>query len=379
MKKILVTGGAGFIGSHVTTALLELGYEIRILDSLSTQIHDQLPTNLSWLLGDAVEFMRGSVTSYKDMSKAICGVDAIIHLAAETGTAQSMYEIARYNKVNTQGMAILLDVLANSPKNQVQRIMLASSRSVYGEGAYLCATCASPQKLYPESRSAEQLEKHCWEPLCATCSNPLQAVATSEDDLTKPASIYAATKLAQEELLKISCTSLGIGYAILRLQNVYGEGQSLSNPYTGILSIFSTRVRRDLYIPIFEDGKETRDFIHVEDVANAIVASLQAKKALNQIFNVGTGIGVSVIEIASTLSEALGKNPNLVVTNQYRLGDIRHNRADIYRLNHELNFSPKIQLIEGLQRFVNWVEQQKLPLDQLDVANAQLIERRLLG
>ncbi|GAN22168.1 TPA: NAD-dependent epimerase/dehydratase family protein [Legionella pneumophila] len=379
MNKILITGGAGFIGYHLTRCLIASGYEVRILDNLSSQIHGPLPSGLEWLLDEKIEFRRGSVTSRNDLSEALRDVEAVVHLAAETGTAQSMYEIARYNLVNVQGTALLLDVLANETNHNVQRIVLASSRSVYGEGAYVCRFCAPEIRVYPDSRTPEHLSAHCWDPLCATCGQPLQAVPTREDDQVKPASIYAATKLAQEDLLRISCSSLGIGYSILRLQNVYGERQSLNNPYTGILSIFSTRIRRNLFLPIFEDGKETRDFVHVDDVVKAFVSALEIPQSVNGVINVGTGLATSVAEIASTLCEVFGYSPNLVITNQYRLGDIRHNRADINRLVTHLNFTPKIRLLEGLERFADWVKKQELPRDLLDKANAELVERNLMG
>lgn len=251
--KVLVTGGAGFIGSHLVQALLRDGFQVRVLDNLSQQVHGAVPYGLAWLSEQGVEFIRGSLRSQTDMSAALTGVDAVVHLAAETGTGQSMYQIARYNAVNVQGTAILLNLLANSRKRPVRRLVLASSRSIYGEGAYICKFCSPERRIYPNTRSPEALAAHRWDPVCEACDEVLTAVPTREDDQVRPASIYAATKLAQEELVRIACSSLSIGYAILRLQNVYGEGQLLNNPYTGILSIFSTRIRRGLYLPLFED------------------------------------------------------------------------------------------------------------------------------
>lgn len=379
MVRILVTGGAGFIGSHLTPALLRAGFEVRIVDNLSPQIHGPLTSRPSWLDDRSIEFIHGSVTSEKDMRAAVVGVDAVVHLAAETGTGQSMYEIARYNSVNTQGTAVLLDILANDSGHPVQRVLLASSRSVYGEGAYICEVCSLDRRVYPDSRTAKQLAAHRWDHLCESCGAVLTAVRTREDDQVKPASIYGATKFAQEELVRIACSSLGIGYAILRLQNVYGEGQSLNNPYTGILSIFSTRIRRGLPLPIFEDGQETRDFVHVEDVANSLVASLQTETPANRAINVGVGLKTTVMEIASHLSAAFNVSPNLIVTGQYRRGDIRHNWADIGRLRDILGYEPQIGLADGLRRFAAWVESQPLPEDKLDKANAELKVRNLMG
>jgi dTDP-L-rhamnose 4-epimerase len=379
MQRALVTGGAGFIGSRVTAALLRAGFRVRILDNLSPQIHGAVPRSLDWLSADGIEFQRGSVTSDRDLRAALDGVDAVIHLAAETGTGQSMYDIARYSSVNVQGTALLLDVLANDEHRSVRRVVLASSRSIYGEGAYVCAGCAPERRLYPEARPAQALAAHRWEHACASCGNALVALPTKESDPARPASIYAATKLGQEDLVRITCGSLGLGYAILRLQNVYGEGQSLNNPYTGILSIFSTRVRREIELPIFEDGEETRDFVHVEDVANAFVAALTSERTPDCEINVGSGLATSVAEIARQLGAAFGASPQLVVTGQYRLGDIRHNRADITLLKELLDYRPRVGLAEGLQRFAAWVRAQPLPEDRLAAANAELSARGMMG
>ena len=379
MALILITGGAGFIGSHVTRSLLEAGHTVRILDCLAPQIHGQVPIGLDWLSGPRVDFIRGSVTDELVVRKALQGVATVVHLAAETGTGQSMYEIARYNTVNVGGTALLLDVLANDPHRSVNRIVLASSRSIYGEGAYTCPSCNGQKRHYPDGRKMAQLAEHRWEHSCPTCGGDLEPVATHEDDPAKPASIYAATKYAQEDLVRVACSALGMDYAILRLQNVYGEGQSLNNPYTGILSIFSTRVRRGQHLPIFEDGQETRDFVHVQDVANSFLAAIQSPGALSAVINVGVGTKTSVAEIAVHLSVGFGISPNLLTTEEYRLGDIRHNFADITRLQEELGYQPEINLETGMQRFARWVVQQSLPEDKLDQANLELKSRGLMG
>ena len=379
IQKVLVTGGAGFIGSHLVPALVACEYDVRVFDNLSSQIHGSLPGNLDWLEGAGIEFVRGSVCDRNEFRSALQGVDAVVHLAAETGTGQSMYEIARYNDVNVGGTAILLDILTNDPGLSVKRVTLASSRSVYGEGAYTCETCADGGRTCPEPRSAEDLAEHKWEPFCTKCGSTLSAVPTREDDAIRPASIYAATKYAQEDLIRIGCSALGIGHAILRLQNVYGEGQSLNNPYTGILSIFSTRLRRGLHLPIFEDGLETRDFVHVEDVANAFIAAMRSDIPANRAVNVGSGLRTTVLEIASQLSRAFGREPDLKTTAQYRVGDIRHNCADVERLRTLLGYTPRIGLDKGLERFATWVLTQPLPEDLLDKANEELRSRKLMG
>ncbi len=383
MKTVLITGGAGFIGSHLCALLLDNGFKVRILDSLSAQIHGAVPAKLEWLADPRIEFLRGSVTDRAAVETALAGVEYLVHLAAETGTGQSMYQVARYNEVNSQGTALIFDVLANAKSRAVERIVLASSRSIYGEGAYRCTAQGCPggcdTRQFPSTRLPSQLARHAWEPACSHCGQPLQMVPTREDDRIQPASIYAATKYAQEDLVRIGCESLGLGYAILRLQNVYGEGQSLNNPYTGILSIFSTRVRRDLELTAFEDGMESRDFVHVSDVVQAMLSALTSTAPACTAINVGSGIPTSVLEVATRLSEALGKTPDIRISGEYRVGDIRHNVADIARLQTVLGYTPKVDLATGLRRFCDWVLSQALPEDQLGRANAELKARKLMG
>lgn len=378
MKTVLITGGAGFIGSKLGPRLIAQGLRVRVLDSLSPQIHGADAVMPAWTNHPLVETQTGSVTERADWLRALKGVSAVVHLAAETGTGQSMYEIARYNEVNSQGTALLLDILAQTPDHGIDRVVLTSSRSVYGEGRYECGGCmAGP--VYPSSRGAEQLAAAQWDPACPSCGGALAAAPTREVDATSPASVYAATKLAQEDLVRIACGALGIGYAILRLQNVYGEGQSLKNPYTGILSIFSTRIRRGGELPLFEDGEETRDFIHVDDVAEALARAVTSPEPVNTTINVGSGKATSVAEVAGLLNAALGGRSPTRVTGEYRLGDIRHNCADIARLDSLLGYRPQVSLSDGLARFAAWVLSEELPEDQLDRANAELRARKLMA
>ena len=241
--------------------------------------------------------MRGDVCQRQDWVLALRDVASVVHLAAETGTGQSMYRIGDYTSTNVLGTALLLDVLAND-RHEVTKLVLASSRSVYGEGAYQCARCGL---VYPPMRSLESLQAGQWEPPCPCCCGPIHPVATPETARTSPASVYAATKLAQEDLVRIAANALGIPFLIFRLQNVYGEGQSLNNPYTGILSIFSNRIRQGKEIVLFEDGQESRDFVHVSDVAEAMALGLTSDGGDGLTMNVGSGVQVSVDTIARSL------------------------------------------------------------------------------
>jgi dTDP-L-rhamnose 4-epimerase len=376
MHKILITGGAGFIGTHLTHQALAAGHAVRILDNLSPQIHGP---DAVFDAPEGVEFIRGDVTRRDHWERTLQDVDTVVHLAAETGTGQSMYQIDRYYRVNVQGTALLFDVLANG-RRSVENVVVASSRSVYGEGAYLCGACEpSERRRFPAPRSPQQLAAHDWSPRCPDCGASLEATATREDDQLSPASIYAATKLAQEQLAQVACRSMGLAHSILRFQNVYGEGQSLNNPYTGILSIFSTRIRLGLSLPIFEDGKESRDFVHVDDVARAVLACLETPSREGVTLNVGSGSPTSVMDVAQLLCRVMGSPIVPHVTGEYRVGDIRHNFADLHALEEATGFRPAIPLEAGMRRFCDWVSQQPVPRDLLEQANCELKARRMMG
>ncbi|QNM83797.1 NAD-dependent epimerase/dehydratase family protein [Sphingomonas sabuli] len=374
-RTVLISGGAGFIGTHVARLAAASGHNVRLLDNLSGQVHGD---SAAYRPPDGVELFRGDVTERGDWERALADVDAVVHLAAETGTAQSMYEIDRYYRTNVQGTAVLFDILAGG-SHAVGNVILASSRSVYGEGAYVCRNCdPDGARRFPQSRTREQLEAKDWEPKCPKCGEGVEPVATAEDDALSPASIYAATKLAQEDIVRIACASAGIAHTVLRLQNVYGEGQSLRNPYTGILSIFSTRVRLGLPLPIYEDGAESRDFVHVDDVAATILRCIDHPQA-GATINVGSGVGVSVMEVATLLARTLGAAEDPFISGEYRLGDIRHNFADIGRLKALTGLAPSVALEDGIARFCQWVRTQPIPEDLLDKANAELKSRNLMG
>jgi dTDP-L-rhamnose 4-epimerase len=374
--KILITGGLGFIGMEVAKLLVEQKRRVILFDNLSPQIHGAVPdlSSLSLLSSANVEAVRGDVRRQDDWGAVLADVGCVIHLAAETGTAQSMYEISRYVETNVAGTASLLNYLANH-KHDVAKIILASSRSVYGEGAYLCARCGL---VYPSTRTEEMLLSKRWQQGCPTCKNPIVATATSEDAKTAPASIYAATKLAQEDLVRIAGKALGIPNVIFRFQNVYGEGQSLKNPYTGILSIFSNQLRAGKTINLYEDGQESRDFVHISDVARAVVLGASGDGADGSTLNVGSGRPTTVERIAVLLMERLGVETQPMISGQYRLGDIRHGYADTTAIHKQLGFAPEISLEQGMDRFVAWVQKQRVEPDRLDAATQELVSRGLM-
>jgi len=374
--KVLITGGLGFIGEHVAQLLVEQGWHVLLFDNLSPQTHGAVPeiTMQGLLQQPGVQAYRGDVRNPADWETVLPEVSYVIHLAAETGTGQSMYKISRYTDTNVGGTATLLDYLANHRHN-ISKVILASSRSVYGEGPYRCAQCGV---VYPAMRSEEMLRSGQWEPHCPSCGGLIKATATPEDAKLAPASIYAATKVAQEDLVRIATQALGIPAVILRLQNVYGEGQSLKNPYTGILSIFSNQLRLYKALSLYEDGRASRDFVHASDVARAIVLALGSEAADGCTLNVGSGSATTIEEIALLLREYLGSKIPYFVTGQYRLGDIRHGLADLTAIQARLEYEPLVSLEQGLSRFATWVKTQPVEPDQLVRATQELVERGLM-
>jgi dTDP-L-rhamnose 4-epimerase len=357
MKNILITGGAGFIGSNLSLNLIEKGYQITILDNLSPQIHGNNPEITSPLYNSVkskVKIIQGSVTSKNDWIRAIKNQDAIIHLAAETGTGQSMYEIRKYCNVNIQGTALLLDMLTNS-RHSIKKIIVASSRAVYGEGRY---KCREHGVVFPNERNDLDMQHGDFECKCPFCGSVVNLMSTSEDSKIHPTSIYGITKQNQEQIVLTTAKALNIPAIAFRYQNVYGAGQSLSNPYTGILSVFSTLMLKNKNINIFEDGNESRDFVYIDDVVNATIAGLENDFVSTMVFNIGTGKAYNVKTIVDILLEKYNTSSQYYISGNYRLGDIRHNFADISLANKYLNFNPTVDIKTGLDKFTNWVEQQ---------------------
>lgn len=360
MKTVLITGGAGFIGSEIICQLYEARkWNLIVLDSLSKQIHGTNEENsfLYRKVKDKCTFVKGSVTDIDCLLPLVEQADFIIHLAAETGTGQSMYQINQYNETNIMGTSNLLQAISSlGERSRVKKIILASSRSVYGEGKYYCKKCGV---VYPDSRRKENMKKGDFSMYCPICGEKVELLKTTEDSKVMPISLYAFTKYSQEKMLETMCSALQVDYTIFRFQNVYGVGQSLKNPYTGILSIFSTLMLEDKTVNIFEDGLESRDFINVRDVARGVIDSIENHDSNSEIINLGSGKGTSVLEIANILKAAYESKSELKITGDFRLGDIAHNVADITKAEDILGFKVTTSLEDGLLEFCEWVRKEE--------------------
>ncbi|MGL5570610.1 SDR family NAD(P)-dependent oxidoreductase [Cetobacterium sp.] len=374
-KNILITGGAGFIGSNLALKLIERGHKVTVLDNMSKQIHGENYKNsqLYKNIEGKVELILGSVENREDWKKALRNIDVVVHLAAETGTGQSMYEINRYIDVNIKGTSELLDILTNEEHN-VKKIVVASSRAIYGEGEYICPNHGL---VYPEEREDKYMSKGDFNVKCPICDVTVELKATTEETKKHPSSVYGFTKQAQEEMCMIVGKSLKIPVVAYRYQNVYGPGQSLKNPYTGILSIFSTRIKNGNDINIFEDGQESRDFVYINDVVDATVLGIEKDEANYQTFNVGTGVAITVQEVAETLRAKYNSNIEIKISGNYRLGDIRHNYADLTKIKSFLGFEPKVDFNTGISNFVNWVETQSIEEDNYEKSIEEMKKKGL--
>lgn len=373
--KTLITGGAGFIGSNLALALLARGHDVTVLDSLSPQIHGSDPQTSPLLrsIQGRVRFIYGDVTDRDALAAALQGQTAVVHYAAETGTGQSMYQIERYSRVNVGGTALLLDLLANQ-NHGVKRVLVASSRSIYGEGRY---RAADGTLVYPGHRSAVDMERGDFE-VKWPGDGALTLMSTDEESKIHPSSVYGITKQVQEQLVMTVCPTLGIEGVALRYQNVYGPGQSLSNPYTGILSIFSSLIMAGRPINIFEDGRESRDFVFIDDVVRATVLALEQPAAANEVFNIGAGRAVDVSTVAHTLIAALGRQVPVSVSGNFRLGDIRHNLACLEKAARVLGFAPEVDFETGITRFCGWAAVQDQVESDYEGSIAEMKLRGLL-
>lgn len=370
---VLVTGGSGFIGLNLVLFLSEVGYDVTVLDNLSPQIHG---ANADWPVAlkelPNVALVRGEINDIKLVRELVSKCDGIVHLAAETGTGQSMYEITRYSQINVSGSATLLEA-ASQHREQIKKFIFASSRSVYGEGSYVDA-----EKViyFPAPRSPMKLGAGLWDHYTVD-GRKLTPIGTKENHGIFPASIYAATKYATELYCRIVSESYGIPIDALRFQNVYGEGQSLKNPYTGILSIFANLFRQGKEVNIFEDGEESRDFIHVSDVVKAIGNSLEIDSSGFRVFNVGTGKATSVMEIANKLKSILHSNSDIRISGDFRVGDIRHCFADTGEARDHLRFQASVNIDDGLARFSRWLCSQEIVADDSALAMEELKKKGL--
>lgn len=352
--RVLITGGAGFIGSRVARRLLAIGFEVSILDNFSPQIHGEhggLPEDLR----DSVQLFRGDVRDASLCARALDGCRVLVHLAAETGTGQSMYQVQHYTGVNISGTAILMELLLTG-KYPLQSLVVASSRAVYGEGA---ARCPNHGLVHPGRRRREAMQSGSFEPECPLCGHSTVMVATTEDTPFHPLSLYGLTKQVQEQMVLMYAATLSVNGFALRYQNVYGPGQSLQNPYTGILAIFSNRARADQEIYIFEDGKESRDFVFVDDVVEATIRCIQAPMQPPVALNVGSGVPTSVLEVVDRIVAHFDSLSPVIVNGAFREGDIRHNCADLSRLRSQLGFVPSVPFHIGLEAFLNWAAEQQ--------------------
>ena len=371
-KNVLITGGAGFIGSNLSLKLIDKGYSVTVLDNLSPQIHDN-DSPLYKSIKDKVKFILGTVLSYDDWKSALVGIDVVVHLAAETGTGQSMYEIQKYTDVNIKGTSIFLDILANE-EHTVKKMIIASSRSIYGEGKY---NCPDDGIVYPKDRIDSDMAKGDFAVKCPVCNKNAELLATDETSKIHPSSIYGITKQVQEQMFMVMGKSLDIPAVAFRYQNVYGAGQSLSNPYTGILSIFSTRIKNGNDITIFEDGKESRDFVYIDDIVDATILGIEKDEANYEVFNVGLGKAIDVLTVANTLVNEYSSHSKVDISGNYRLGDIRDNYADLTQIKNKLGFEPKVGFEEGINRFVKWVNLQEVSEDKYEKSITEMKEKGL--
>jgi dTDP-L-rhamnose 4-epimerase len=370
-KRVLITGGAGFIGSHATDLLLAEGYSVRILDNLTPQVHGASAQRPQYLNDDA-ELIVGDVRDAQAVTRSLRGVDAVVHLAAAVGVGQSMYDIVSYVETNDLGTAVLLEVLS---KNPVDRLVVASSMSVYGEGL---ARNRRGELVAPEPRSHAQLRRNRWE-LQDADGGLLEPVATPESKPPSLSSVYALNKYAQERMSLIVGQAYLIPTIALRFFNVYGPRQALSNPYTGVLAIFAARLLNNRPPLVFEDGLQQRDFVHVRDVARACLLALTRTSGVGEVFNVGSGQNRNVLSIAHDLARVLGV-PHITphVLGKYRVGDIRHCFADLSRSRDELGYVPEVVFRDALEELAGWLADEVAD-DQVDRATAELASRSLIA
>ena len=352
-KQILITGGAGFVGSHLADGLLAAGHSVRVLDDLTPQVH---PAGRPDYLSREVELVRGDVRDPNLLKEVLTGVEVIYHFAATVGVGQSMYEISRYMSVNTQGTAELLQAILDA-KTRPEKIIVASSMSIYGEGRYACPDCG--RTAAPPVRSLAQLKSGQWDLHCDACGGVLKPTPTAEDKPSEINSVYALSKRDQEELCLIYGRTYGLPVTALRFFNIYGTRQALSNPYTGVAAVFASRMLNGNAPLVFEDGEQMRDFVSVHDIVRANMLAMQRPESNGEVINIGCGKPISIRQVGEVLAKALGKDLEPIVTNKFRAGDIRHCYADISKARRLLGYEPQISHERGFRELAEWLGSQK--------------------
>ncbi|HEV8376182.1 MAG TPA: NAD-dependent epimerase/dehydratase family protein [Candidatus Polarisedimenticolia bacterium] len=372
-RQVLVTGGAGFIGSHLVESLASHGHQVRILDVLDPQVHGANGSAVKLPAG--VEMLRGDILDENTLERALSGVQVVFHQAASVGVGQSMYKPAAYTQVNSLGTAKLMERIATRG-SKVEKVVVASSMSLYGEGSYACPACGPGQ---PAPRHRERMAEGRWEAECPACGEDMAPRPTREDKPVAPTSVYAVTKRCQEETVMVMGRAYGVPSVALRYFNVYGPGQALSNPYTGVAAIFASRILNGAPPLLFEDGGQSRDFIHVSDIVRANLLAMESPRADYEIFNVGTGRRVSLLDLATGLLEKLAPEKHLrpEIVGSFREGDIRHCYADISRIREFLGFVPQVPLEKGYDDLAAWARTQSAE-DRTGEAREELLSRGLL-
>jgi dTDP-L-rhamnose 4-epimerase len=367
-ERVLITGGAGFVGSHLADALTAAGHDVILFDNLEAQVHGAECLRPPYLDPD-LRLESGDIRDLDALSRLVREVDVVFHLAAMVGVGQSMYQVRRYTDVNAMGMATLLEALVGS-RTSVRKLIVASSMSIYGEGAYRCAKCGP---IYPRLRPTEQLSRFAWEVRCPRCGSELEPVATPEDKPLFPTSIYAINKRDHEEMALAFGQAYDLPAIALRFFNIYGSRQALANPYTGVAAIFCGRMLSGQTPVIYEDGGQLRDFVHVSDVVQACGLAMARSGADHQVVNVGTGRAVSVRQVGELLAHELGWTGGFEIREKFRAGDIRHCFADISRIQTLLGYEPRHRFETGVTELVAWVAEQQ----GVAVPGAGEVERQL--
>ena len=373
--KVLITGGAGFIGSRLAGNLAAQNAEVTVFDNLNPQVHGpaaSFPAGLT----NVARCVRADISDRLALEVALQGQEVVVHLAAETGTGQSMYLVEHYGRVNLGGTTLLMDIIVNQRSSSLRKLVVASSRAVYGEGMY---RCIEHHVVFPNARTAQAMAAGQFEPVCPHCGRVVAVVPTREETPFAPSSFYGLTKQMQEQAVLMFGSALGLDALALRYQNVYGPGQSLSNPYTGLLAVFSNLVRAGKGLSIFEDGHESRDFVYVDDVVDATAACLDTSVRGVHALNVGSGVRTSVLEVAQAVRRHFESDVPVQVTGVYRIGDIRHNAADISRISALTGFAPRWAFTQGLERFLAWAQTQSAYDPGFERSLDELKQRGLMG